>query len=364
MGIKKLPDGRLRVSYSKKHPATRKTVTLTRIAETSAEAKRLRDILIQEVMQKIAEKIAPSWESLVVDYLQDCCNRGLGDKTIYNTDKCLKAATLDLWGKRLVDRITTQEIRDLIYKKYGDKSPSHQKTLLKYIRQAFQFGVERGDINRNPTPKLAFKVGDKIKKVLTEEQVRIFLNKAREIDWEWYPHCTLAVYTGMRNGELYALTWDKVNFEGRQICVDSAWNNKAGFKDTKSGHERIVEIAPNLLPVLKELKLACPDSHFVLPRSREWDCGDQARHLRKFLMSFGLPAIRFHDLRATWATIMLSKGVPPIQVMKMGGWKDMKTMMIYSRMAGIDIKGITDILNLHNPSRTAGKVLDFSARSS
>ena len=34
----------------------------------------------------------------------------------------------------------------------------------------------------------------------------------------------------------------------------------------------------------------------------------------------------------------------------MGGWKDIKTMQIYMRMAGIDIKGITDCLDLHRHS--------------
>ena len=76
-------------------------------------------------------------------------------------------------------------------------------------------------------------------------------------------------------------------------------------------------------------------------------------------MGLGLPPVRFHDLRATWATIMLSKGVQPAKVMVMGGWKDMKTMMIYTRKAGIDIRGITDCLNLHDPTQERGQVLDF-----
>ena len=57
---------------------------------------------------------------------------------------------------------------------------------------------------------------------------------------------------------------------------------------------------------------------------------------------------------------MLSKGIPPAKVMMMGGWKDIKTMMIYMRKAGVDIRGITDGLDLHNPVREAAKVLDFS----
>ena len=72
--------------------------------------------------------------------------------------------------------------------------------------------------------------------------------------------------------------------------------------------------------------------------------------LRMFLCGLGLPAIRFHDLRATWATLLLSKGVEPIKVMIMGGWKDLKTMQIYVRKAGVDIAGATDCLDFHNGS--------------
>lgn len=45
---------------------------------------------------------------------------------------------------------------------------------------------------------------------------------------------------------------DKVNLEQRRILVDSSWNNEDGFKDTKSCDDRIVEIAPELLLILKK----------------------------------------------------------------------------------------------------------------
>lgn len=72
---------------------------------------------------------------------------------------------------------------------------------------------------------------------------------------------------------------------------------------------------------------------------------EQARILRAFLSEINLPSVRFHDLRASWATVMLSKGVEPIKVMSMGGWRDLKTMQIYIRKSGINIQGITGSLN-------------------
>ena len=166
----------------------------------------------------------------------------------------------------------------------------------------------------------------------------------------------------MRNGELYALKWDKVNLKDRQILVDCAWNNKDGFKETKSGDDRIVEIAPSLLPLFEELKLSTYQTGFVLPRLWKWEKNEQARELRMFLSGIGLPEIRFHDPRATWCTLLLSKGVAPIKVMMMGGRKDIKTMQIYIRKAGVDIKGITDCLDFHDPKNQGAQVLDLNLR--
>ena len=344
--------------HSKRHPITRVPLSARRTqCKTEAEARRAEKELIIQVEKKIHERTIPKWKDVVSSFITTCRNRGLTEHTIHDYSTCLDAYTHSDWGQRCIDEITTQEVRELIQSKAGSKSPSHQKNILKFIRSVFNHGVELGAIMRNPTPDLRFKIGDKLKKVLTEEQVKIFLTRAKEMDVEWYPIWVTAVYTGMRNGELFALTWDKVNLNERLILVNTSWNNKDGFKSTKSGDDRIVEIAPNLVELFKQLKLQSNGSPYVLPRVRYWDDGAQARELRMFLMGIGLPPIRFHDLRATWATLLLSKGVEPIKVMKVGGWKDMKTMMIYVRKAGVDIRGMSDVLNLHDPSLESAQVI-------
>jgi integrase len=262
-----------------------------------------------------------------------------------------------------VDEITADEIRRVIEVDYRDRSPSQQKSILQYIRCAFECAGEKGYVTRNPSPNMAFKIGDKIKKVLTEQQVRVLLNSAKALGWKWYPHYAMAIYTGMRSGELYGLTWDKVDLDNLQIVVDCSWNNKEGLKSTKSGDDRIVDIAKALVPILRDLKVQSGGKGPVLERFQEWTDGDQAAELRRFQEGLGLPQTRFHDLRATWCTLMLCKGVEPIKVMMMGGWKNLKTMQIYMRKAGVSIKGITDVLDLHDPVVRQANVinLDFGA---
>lgn len=135
----------------------------------------------------------------------------------------------------------------------------------KFIRGVFTYAVQAGYVNHNPTLKYSKTKKVKIRQFLTENQVSKFLQKAKDLDWEWYPVWLLAVYTGMRNGELFALKWKQVDFENSRILVNSSWNNKDGFKETKSGHDRWVSMPPHILTYLKEQKLKRDDSLFVLP---------------------------------------------------------------------------------------------------
>ena len=347
LGVKKSSDGTFTVTYSKRHPITRQPVSRARKGIKSiGEANRVYADLVVAVSDKLKKIVIPTWSVLLEKYLiQIDRENELTKGTVYKRDKVLKRHTLEAWGDRCVDEITGQEIRDLLEARLPDASESHRKFFIKGIRAVFQYAVEGGIVNRNPTPMLKFKVSDKIKSVLNEEQILILLRRAAELEWEWYPHYAVALYTGLRSGEMYALTWDKVNLEKRQILVNCSWSSKDGFKSTKSGDDRVVEIPKPLLPVLAELKLQSAGSDFVLPRLWKWDQGEQARVLRLFVKAIGLPAIRFHDLRASWATLLLGKGVAPSRVMSMGGWKDMDTMMIYMRKAGIDIQGATSCLD-------------------
>ncbi|MEK7691446.1 MAG: tyrosine-type recombinase/integrase, partial [Bdellovibrionota bacterium] len=95
-----------------------------------------------------------------------------------------------------------------------------------------------------------------------------------------------------------------------------------------------------------------------------WTRGGQARELRKFCIGMGLPSIRFHTLRACFATQLIRNGVPPIQIQKICGWRDLKTMQRYIRLAGIEIEGATAGLKILPEREITEKVVNLFTSNS
>jgi len=188
--------------------------------------------------------------------------------------------------------------------------------------------------------------------------MKFFLKKANEANHQWYPIWLMAYLTGMRNGELFALKWEDLQVQWDTndaskdlIRVSRSYNKRLReYKTTKSGDWRNIPISRELKVLLRELKVskAGDNKHgsFVLPRFRDWERGYQARVLKMFLNEIGLPEIKFHALRACFATSLLSEGVASPVVMKICGWKDLKTMEFYIRLAGVSEKGVTECLKL------------------
>jgi len=92
---------------------------------------------------------------------------------------------------------------------------------------------------------------------LTYEETQAFCDVAPDY---WYGNAfKLQFMTGVRNQELMALMWEDINFETDTICVRRAcsWvNGFKGFKSTKTGEERILELDPSTVDFLKRLKAA------------------------------------------------------------------------------------------------------------
>ena len=196
--------------------------------------------------------------------------------------------------------------------------------------------------------------------VLSASEVQKLLGEAKRLEHRYYPIWSLAVFTGMRSGELFALRWHDVDLENGLIYVNRSWSSIGGFGPTKSRRNRTVPISSELRLLLVELKMRRDSNNeFVLSHEWDWKNGEQAKVLRSFCLSIGITPVKFHDLRATFITQLLLKGVSLAQVMSVVGHSELKTTNRYLRIVGTDLEGITDKLSYSLPREELARVIAF-----
>jgi integrase len=160
----------------------------------------------------------------------------------------------------------------------------------------------------------------------------------------------LALFTGMRRGEILALRWRNVDLDrGIVRVVESLEQTKAGLrlKPPKNGKTRAITLPTFVVEELRRLKREQGERLLMLGISQDGatllcDRADgqplQPRSLtHEFTVLIGrlkdLPRVRFHDLRHSHATQLLSAGVhPKIAQERLGHSTITTTMDIYSHV--------------------------------
>lgn len=268
-------------------------------------------------------------------------------KTVNNNVTMLKTYTKD-WLKisasdlNRVHGKTVIRAAEEIYESYGSV-----KRLRAVIQSVYNFGIEEGiivGVKKTPVCGIGIdlKDEDQLPEILTQAQVKKLLSEAQKQSHPWFPVWAVALATGMRSSELYALRKENVLLKENMIRICESWDwEEDEAKSTKAGYWRNAPIAKSLRPIILEL-LKSSDSEFLFPRFREWERGEQAQVLRSFCNLIGIPSVRFHTLRACFATHLLASGVDQATVMRIGGWSTFKTFEVYIRLAGIKEAGATD----------------------
>ena len=183
------------------------------------------------------------------------------------------------------------------------------------LRMALGRAVKEKLIRKNPALccKLPQLPCDEMK-ILSEEEIRRFLIQAKEEGL--YEFFLLELMTGMRRGEILALTWDDLDWETGALRINKQVT-LAGGKEllcapkTKAAIRTVV-LPPVMVDVLREYRkrsftpLLFPSR--ILPE-QPIDPGQIRKRLHRILKHSGCKDLRFHDLRHTFTTMSLENGM-------------------------------------------------------
>ena len=338
---------------------------------TLKEAKKIEALLMEEAQREVFER-ETAGESLrsIVDgwYMAQATGQGM-DRPVTQITASDNSRALEIYCSHLMKLrardITRMHVREIIERMdIEGKSNSRKRHVKGCLHGAIMWGIETGRIKGiTQSPCIGIKISryeEKKPEILTIAEIRKLMQAAYELDHQWKYIWGGALQTGARSGELYALEWTDVDFDNRRLTISKSWNGRLKqYKSTKSGYWREVPINTELERILKLLRAGAGDRKWVYPRMVDWQRGESARVLRAFCQGIGIPSVRFHALRACFATQLLRDSVAPAVVMKICGWADLKTMQRYIRLAGIEIEGATDSLKILPPEQVMGRVVEL-----
>ncbi|MFC1896488.1 tyrosine-type recombinase/integrase [Thermodesulfobacteriota bacterium] len=268
----------------------------------------------EEMKRPTFKEYAAKWLALPHDWK---------DSTRINYEGVLNNNILPRVGHRRLNEITRKDVRALFDNLLaGGLSPSTVGIARVVISGVFGYAVDSELVETNPCHGLKVQ-GNRKRNLktepLTEEESILLLEVASHYQGgRFYAPLLSLLRTGLRIGELQALQWADVDFNGRFIEVRQSWRH-GRLTETKNRKHRRVDITPHLAETLNRLRTEQKKSSLKKGASpTQWVFGDVKdemlcretlrRALQKCLEGAGLRRVRTHDLRHTYATIRLLRG--------------------------------------------------------
>ena len=334
VGSLSLPDGTRKVFYGKKQSEV--------IAKLDEAANDLRHGMLAVGPNVTLQEYLENWLEHVHKPLVRL-------STYLNYRKLLKNYIVPGLGKVKMHRLTPQQVQAFYSKKISDGlSPKTVNNIHGVLHKALDNAVKWNILPRNVcdavTPP---RIPRKEKNVLTKEQAQLLLQEVKAHRLEAL--LALAITTGMREGELLALRWQDISFEDRSLQVKRAvsYLKEYGYVESEpktAKSRRTIKLPVFVIEILKRHRAQqeerqreagsvwmSKDLVFTNAQGYYFSSSTMRKVFRRFLISIGLPHMRFHDLRHSAATILLTMKVHPKVVQEILGHSQIAmTLDVYS----------------------------------
>jgi integrase len=253
-------------------------------------------------------------------------------------------------GATELQELTTQQVQELLNRKVTQGLAAKTVQNIRGVLRAALHEAMRWDLVSRNVAALARapQSGRKPISPFTPDEARRLLEAAHSDRLGALYSVALAM--GLRQGEALGLTWDRVNFEAGNLCVDRQLqrvNGELRLVSLKTHQSRRdLPMPASIADRLKSHRAAQRNERlkagtnwhetglvFATPTGTGLDGPNVTKRFQRLLASAGLDRRRFHDLRHSCATLLLVQNVPPRVVMEILGHSQISlTMNTYSHV--------------------------------
>jgi integrase len=275
-------------------------------------------------------------------------------------ERLCKSHIIPAIGSMKLQKITTVTIQELIDTMAFEQGYS-RKTLLmvkNLLKDIFRSAIKEGFIRDNPVQEIEFPKANKLEMIIWDQkEIDAFISiRNKKNRGKYYVAVLVALLTGMRKGEILALTWDKIDFENSVIHVQQIMESDGRTIAKRTKNKRFRQILiPDLLK--EELLLHKKQQNKDTPQNPNnlVFCTYTGKTVLPFCLNdvldyycekLELPRMKFHDLRHTHATMLLKQNIN-IKVIseRLGHSKTSTTLDIYSHVLPSMQQSVTDKMN-------------------
>lgn len=251
----------------------------------------------------------------------------------YRTDESRLEFILEHFGDWSVSKITPEAIDAFLEKVRQPRKCRNQKTTIapsaatanRYrtlLSSIFTFAIRARKLAANPCAQVArFKEPAERVRFLDAAEEESLRKVIRKDYPEHEAEFDLALNTGMRRGEQFGLTWDKIDLE--RAILEA--NGKTG--------RRFIPINAAAKAAILELHKVSNGSTFVCSEAQYEGQVDWRRWFEKSVETAKVPNFRWHDLRHTFASRLVMAGVDLRTVQKLLGHSSIVTTMKYAHVS-------------------------------
>lgn len=246
----------------------------------------------------------------------------------------------------------------------GGAAPQTVRNVHAVLRRALRQAVRWGMLSRNVAAAVDLPAAHGYDvRALAVEDARAVLDAVRGDRLE--PLVTVALATGLRQGEALALTWADVDLDVAQLAVRHTLYRSGGrvvLDEPKTRRSRRTVTLPAFAVTALRRQRDWFQAQDRLVAGQDWQeggyvfttrigtpmhAGDVTRGLQRLLAAAELPRMRFHDLRHGAATLLLAQGVHPRVVMETLGHSTIAvTMNVYSHVVPALQREAADLLDV------------------